>query len=228
MKMESLQILNRSLFEKKRSICVVGNGGVSPEDEEHIRNSDCVIRFNNYATRQNITLTEDKNKCDVLFTTFDLHSMGVRPKAVVIGIPFPFHAERISNKLEAWYPYSDPYMVNPYLNMEMCKMLNIPSEGYKHPFPSIGFTCLWHIWRMRITNPIYICGFNWYFDWSTMLCQGKPLGITEFPKNWNHNYHNELRWMTEHLMPKQFITFSDSCKKILKYARTKINYGIPY
>lgn len=219
MKVNSLKLLSQDIFKGKKLICIVGNGGVSAEDQKIIDKSDCVIRFNNYATRENINKTTNPFKCDVLFTTFDLHSNGCEPEHVVAGIPYPFNAERIIERFDVWYPHSTPWMVNPYWNLLMCKELSINSDGWKHPFPSIGFTCLWHLNRMALGNAFYICGFNWYFDWSTKLCQGHHFGKEKYPSNWNHCYPNEVKWITENMMDRININFSIECKKILNYAK---------
>lgn len=220
MKIDKLKILDASPFNKAKLIAIVGNGGITDEDDDIISKSDCVIRFNNFATRDKIRKTKDPNRCDVLFQTFDLHSSQAKPKHVVIGIPFPFHSERIYRLSEKWYPNSRWWMVNPYWNELMCKELQCNSEGmgYQHPFPSIGFTCLWHLHKLKIPN-IYLCGFNFYFDWKTKLCQGHELGLRRYPLTWNHNYPREIEWILKNLIN---VNFSPSVQRILDYARTKI------
>lgn len=224
MKLDNLSIFTSSIFRGKKKIAIVGNGGITKEDDEVIYNSDCVIRFNNYATREGITKTKDPNTCDILFTTFDLHSPKAKPKDVVIGIPFPFHSTRIRNLSTKWYQDSRWWMVNPYWNEIMSEELKCNSKGmgYQHPFPSIGFTCLWHLNRMKINLPIYICGFNFYFDWNTKLCQGCKFGQERYPSHFNHNYCREVEWIVKNLLGKININFGEGTKKILEYASTQI------
>lgn len=223
--MNNLQILNSSILcpyqkipaiPKRLKIAVIGNAGISYNDQGRIQESDVVIRFNNYATRQHIEKTSDPFRCDVLFSTFDLHSVGSKPKDVVIGIPFPFKAQEIASKPDRWYPKSRHWMVNPYESMKMCEELECNSLGYQHPFPSIGFTALWHM--RNWAHDFYICGFNWYFDWSTKKMQGHDLKNKKYPKHWNHNYPKESEWMATKL-GNNFI-FSDDCQKILNYVKS--------
>lgn len=223
-KISHLQILDHSIFDRKL-ISIVGNGGISEEDNKIIYQSDCVIRFNNFATRENITKTKDPNTCDILFQTFDLHSVKANPKHVVIGIPFPFHSERIRRLSEKWYQNAQWWMVNPYWNEEMCEELKCNSKGmgYQHPFPSIGFTCLWHLNKMGVFNDVrtHICGFNFYFDWSTKLCQGYEFGLDRYPSHLNHVYPKEVEWIIKNLNGIN-INFGESTRKILNFAKSKI------
>lgn len=225
MKIDQLKILNSQVFNRNR-IAIVGNGGVNAADNRELKGR-YIIRFNNYATRQGVEHPRERYTCDCLFTTLDLHSVGSKPDHVVIGIPFPFKAEEIIEKVGKWYSNSHLHTVNPYWNLLMCRELGIPSDGFKHPFPSIGFTALWHLHRMGLlashATDIYICGFNWYFDWRTKLCQGKEFGLTEYPSHWNHNYPNEVKWIVENLLGKININFSFDCRKILEFAKKQIH-----
>lgn len=219
---DNLAILRSDLL-LKRKVCIVGNGGVTIEDEKKIEEADIVIRFNNYATRKGITQARNQ-RCHMLWTTFDLHSLNIAPRYVVAGIPFPFHAEHIISRCHRWYPDADMMMVNPYWNFMMCKELEIKQDddhlGWRHPFPSLGFTCLWHLNRMGVfeSSKVYICGFNWYFDWSTKLCQGRELTKKDDPAHYNHNYAKEIEWIVKNLLHKMNINYSNSCKQILDYA----------
>jgi hypothetical protein len=202
----------------------VGNAGVNDEEDKTISESSRVVRFNNYGTRENVKKTNDKLLCDILFSTFDLHSQGANPKDVVIGIPFPFKQESISNKAPRWYPKSNIWMVNPYLNAEMCRELKVTSNGSQHPLPSIGFTALWHMkdWK----NEFYVCGFEWYFNGADKF-QNWDLRNANYPTNWNHNYPKEIRWILENLYKKKnnFI-FSKRCQHLLNLAQTITGWGI--
>lgn len=222
--MNNLQLFNTNILRpysrgprESINVAVVGNSGVSPEDNDFIDGADCVVRFNNYATRDKITHTDDRKKCDILFSTFDLHSAGTAPKDVVIGIPFPFKAKEIALKPARWYPKSRHWMVNPYDNMQMCMELNIDSMGYHHPIPSIGFTALWHMRNWKVD--FYIAGFSWYYDPTTHKFQNWDLKNKEYPKTWNHNYPREIEWIIKNLMPKNNVMFSPSCTKVLNIAK---------
>lgn len=224
--MKNLQLLSSKLLlpylELGRTplIAVVGNAGVSKEDSKRIDKADIVVRFNNYATRTNITHTTDKFKCDVLFSTFDLHSQGSQPKDVVIGIPFPFKAKEISAKPNRWYPNARPWMVNPYENMRMCEELNIDSLGASHPLPSVGFTALWHMkdWHANF----FICGYEWYYSDDTGLFQGWGLKNKDYPKSWNHNYPKEVDWVYKNMYEKININFSARSEYILRVYGSKV------
>lgn len=224
--MNNLKLFNKDILNlhgKRRnshSIAVIGNGGVTPEDESMINSADVVIRFNNYATREGVRKPQDRFKCDILFSTFDLHSHGATPKDVVIGIPFPFKSKEIYDKPSRWYPKSRHWMINPFENERMCQELQIDSNGTHHPLPSLGFTALWHMrdW----TNQIYVSGFNWYYDPTTRRVQKWDMRNTEYPNHWNHNYPKEVRWIINHLLPKNNIIFSSACSKILKSVISQI------
>lgn len=208
---------NCSLIPK---IAIIGNAGVTQQDNEKIDQADVVVRFNNFATRERITHSSDRFRCDVLFTTTDLHSNGSRPSDVVIGIPSPFKQDQVLRNLPRWYPESRYWMVNPYENYRLCQELELQSDGSKHPLPSIGFTALWHMrdW----TEEIYIGGFNWYVDLQKDTVQNKPIDPSILPSNFNHFYIKELAWIIKHLKPKKNILFSDACLKILNHVEKKI------
>lgn len=220
--MNNLKLFDESIlkpyFKKERpnKIAIVGNSGVSESDNDFINDADVVIRFNNYATRQSIVQTKDKFKCDILFSTFDLHSVGSKPKDVVIGIPFPFKAKEIITKPDRWYPASNHWMINPYKNMEMCAELRIDSLGCEHPLPSVGFTALWHMRNWKCD--FYVCGFEWYFDGRSKF-QNWDLKNKEYPNHWNHNYPKEIEWVIKKLLKKNNFIFSDRCSYILKVAQ---------
>lgn len=222
MKINQLQILSPEIFKKystsdRGRIAIIGNAGVDAYDNKWVHESDCVIRFNNFATRQDITHLQRRKRCDILFTHLDLHSQGVEPTDVVIGIPFPFKPDNIIKNLDKWYPDSNIHMVNPYWNYMMCQELGIESEGWKHPLPSLGTTCLWHLKRMgiNINFDIYVCGFNWYFDHSTNKMQNYPLNHQPRPKHFNHDYWIESSWIVNNLLPHEGWHFSPSCLAVL-------------
>lgn len=219
--MKNLRILHQSVLdrysvEKSRMIAIVGNAGIGPDDEEMINAADCVVRFNNYATRENVVKTLDPFKCDILFSTFDLHSNGCKPNDVVIGIPYPFKAKEINLKPQRWYPNANHWMVNPYLNMEMCAEMSINSLGHAHPLPSIGFTALWHM--RNWPGQFYVCGFNWYNTGHGQF-QNHDIRNTNYPSNWNHNYNKEVRWILANLASKNNFIFSSECARILMTAK---------
>jgi hypothetical protein len=216
MPIEQLQILPKALFEGKR-VAVVGNGGISDEDDRLIAACDLVVRFNNYATREKIRHTADRFRCDVLFTTFDLHSPGAQPPHVVIGIPFPFHAREIIARAQQWYPNAGLYTVNPYTNLQMCDEVGCGTNGTVHPFPSVGFTALWHLHRMGIKN-LHLFGFNWYSDLQKLRVNGHDLRSRDYPKNWNHNYPKELEWILRNLNVKS----SPAVMRVLEMGRKQL------
>lgn len=225
--MNNLKIFDKSILrpyvigaKKAPTIAIVGNSGVFKEDQDRIRNADCVIRFNNYATRENIKPTNDRFKCDILFSTLDLHSNQSKPRDVVIGIPYPFKAAEIPKKLNDWYYSSRHWTVNPYLNMKMCEELKIDSLGHAHPIPSIGFTALWHMedWHLDI----FVAGFSWYFNEEKKTFQGWDLKNKNYPTNWNHNYPKEVEWIIKNLRQKNNIIFSNSCNRILDIASNSL------
>lgn len=208
----------RALFGAK-TIAIVGNSGIQEEDNELIDCADVVVRFNNYATRADIEYTKDRYRCDVLFTTFDLHSVHADPRVVVIGIPYPFKQDQIVRKLDLWYPKSLPFMVNPYWNAILCKELHLDSVGCQHPLPSIGMTCIWHIKKIISTmvnyNPsIFIAGFNWYSDKEKLTIQGRDIQLPR-AAHFNHHYREEMQWMIRHLLNDPRFSFSRSCQEIL-------------
>lgn len=226
--MKNLKILDESIIKPYQNqhrmrpvVAIVGNAGVSPLDNELIQDSDCVIRFNNYATRAGIQHTEVVNQCDILFTTFDLHSHTAKPKDVVIGIPFPFKPKEIIIKAERWYQKSQLWMVNPYTNLQMLLDLKVKdSLGFKHPFPSIGTTALWHLkdWDADF----YVMGFGWYYDPNTRRFQNWDLRNKNYPTTWNHNYPVEVEWALRTLMPKDNFIFSVDCTNILNEAKRQL------
>lgn len=225
--MKNLRILSQDLLRFNNSnkrpllkIAIVGNSGVHESDEAYISNADMVVRFNNYGTRAGIAHTKDPLRCDVLFSTFDLHSNGSKPKDVVIGIPYPFKAKEIIHKPNRWYPQSRHWMVNPYENMKLCEELGLNSLGFAHPLPSIGFTALWHMHTWR--SQFYICGFQWYYDQEKNKFQNWDLRNKEYPKTWNHNYCKEVEWCLKNLRNKHNINFSDRCNQILDAAERQL------
>jgi len=221
--MKNLRLLNSEIlanYPKHSSFAIIGNAGITPSEQKIIDGCDGVIRFNNYATREGIDKPRDPYRCDILFSTFDLHSAGSTPSDVVIGIPFPFKAEEICSKPSKWYPGARHWMVDPYKNMKMCKEMQIDSLGASHPLPSIGFTALYHLHNWPIH--FYVCGFNWYFNKETGRLQGKEISDMNFPKNWNHCYMKECLWIIKNLMSKNNIIFSPDCLWILNYIKKKL------
>jgi hypothetical protein len=221
--MNNLKLVDESILYKYKAskarpkIVIIGNSGSYAEDEDFINDADCVVRFNNYATRGGISHTQDPKRCDILFSTLDLHSSGSLPKDVVIGIPYPFKAKEIPSKIEKWYPKSNHWMVDPYKNMELCSELGLGSLGYAHPLPSIGLTALWHMYKWDAE--FYVAGFAWYHDPKTNKFQNWDLKNKNYPKTWNHFYPLEIEWIIKNLIPKNNFIFSKSCTKIIKIAQ---------
>lgn len=214
--MKDLKILSHSILKKKK-LMVIGNSGVTKQDQlylEQNRNDIDIVRFNNYATRSNITHTNPVNECDILFSTLDLHSGSAKPRDLVIGIPFPFKARRNIDNINKWYPKSNHWMIDPYRNIEMNDELLTGTEGYIHPFPSIGFTALWHMRNWACD--MYICGFNWYNSGSKF--QGWDMKDKNYPKHWNHNYPREILWIYNNLLNKINIKFSNECEELIVMA----------
>ena len=226
-----LQILSKAILDPYRrgsstlKVAIVGNGGTSESDIDIVSKSDCVIRFNNFATREKIEHAVDRSRCDILFSTFDLHSHLARPKDVVIGIPFPFNAESIHHKIYRWYGQSRKWMVNPYENMDMCKEMKCESLGFKHPFPSIGFTALWHM--INYDAEFYITGFEWYYDDATNKIQNWDIRKEDYPKCWNHNYPREVKWIIDNICPKNNFIFSKRSMHILQSQHALLTNGAP-
>jgi len=219
---QRLNILSARTFKQASTIAIVGNGGLNDEDNELINASECVVRFNNYASREGIKYTKDRYRCNVLFTTFDLHSEGAEPDSVVIGIPFPFSCEHIERKMTKWYWKSQPYCLNPYVNLHLMKDLGLQDMGHGggHPCPSIGFTAVWHLYHlirhMKNWNPVvYIAGFNWYSNKEKLEIQGRHI---HQPRAWhyNHHYREEMKWMIDHLLNHPSFCFSEECLSILQ------------
>lgn len=193
---------------------MIGNAGVSDYDDKYIKDNRMVldvVRFNNFATREKIRHTEYSYECDILFSTLDLRSAQDTPRDIVIGIPFPFKAERNKLIIERDYSNSNAWMVDPYSNMDMNKELETKSLGFEHPFPSVGFTALWHMRNWNL--PMYVCGFNWYNEGNKF--QGWDISKRNYPSNWNHNYCREILWIHDNLLNKLNIKFSPECERLL-------------
>lgn len=220
---DRLQIISEKSFQSN-IISVIGNAGITQNDVPRIEAS-LAIRFNNYATRAGIG--HHTSKCDMLWTTGDLHSQGSSPSSVVVGIPFPFKTDSLPSRLNRWYSKSTPYTVNPYWCYEMNQELGIPSEGWKHPFPSIGFTCLWHLHKLISTSKfrpsVYVAGFNFYHD------KGRIQGIipsrdytVNRHKCFNHHYILEVKWIMEKLWNHPCFQFSPEINKIFQSLKPKL------
>jgi hypothetical protein len=224
---KNLKILSPEILRKYTkpntvpTLSIVGNGGVSLEDEDRINSSDCIVRFNNYATREKISKTKDPFKCDILFSTFDLHSQGSNPDHVVAGIPAPFNIKTIPPKMSKWYPRSGHWMVNPYDNAVLCEELELESLGFSHPLPSIGLTALYHLSKLQCN--MFICSMNWYYNEQTGLFQNHHLSSKKYSSNWNHNYPKEIGWILHNLYSKPGVSFSKSCERLLTIARKQLN-----
>ncbi len=202
------------------TISIVGNSSLLDVDRDIVDQSDLVVRFNNFGTRTGLDRTKDPLHCDILFTTFDAHSAGCNPKHVVIGIPYPFKIDRVVSLAEKWYPDSKIWMVNPYWNKQICDDLNLVSEGWAHPIPSIGFTALWHIHRIVKLGLLkrrifYVCGFEWYFDHRTQRFQCANIEADSFPQTWNHCYPREARWVIDYMLGEDNFVFGPRQIEIL-------------
>lgn len=214
-----LQFFGTRCFRGADFIAVVGNGGISPEDNEIINSADCVVRFNNYATRKGIEYTADRFRCDLLVSTFDLHSEHASPTDVLIAIPFPFKAESIIRKIDKWYPRSVPYMVNPYLNMLCCTDLGFEGTGHSHPIPSVGMTLLWHLFQLMKRTPgfnpdVFVAGFNWYSNKDNLTIQDRDIKLPR-AGHFNHHYREEMQWILRNLWNHSRFSWSKSCYEIL-------------
>lgn len=221
---DKLQIISSRPFNHHQKIAVVGNGGITKQDQEFI-DPAYTIRFNNFATRANIGHVT--NQCDMLWTTGDLHSHGSTPESVVIGIPAPFHIDTLPARLSRWYPNARPFTVNPYWCYEMNQELGIPSEGWKHPFPSIGFTCLWHLHKLMATTrfapKVYVTGFNFYYD-KGMIQNVVPTKAytAKQHKVFNHHYVLEVKWIMEKLWNHPNFQFSPEILQIFQALKPKL------
>lgn len=224
--MKNLKILSEGILDKYKqtknhipTLAVVGNGGISPEDEERINDCDVIVAFNNYLTRENIRKRKHAAKCDILFSTLDLHSVGSDPRDVAICIPAPFHIKEIPKKMNQWYPKANHWMVNPYENAVFCEELGLNSLGYAHPLPSAGLTALYYLSKMPCK--MFICGFQWYYSEETGLFQKHHLGNKNYPGHWNHSYPQELGWIIDNLYGRSGIQFSESCCRLLDIAKSQ-------
>lgn len=220
--MNHLKILSPEIFSdygNRPTVAIVGNGGVNQEDQRIIQDSNCVVRFNDFATRDGIEKTRDPFMCDILFTTYDLHSQGSYPKHVVDVIPWPFKAEEKTSKPSKWYSMAQPWTVNPYINMQLCKDLDLKSLGFAQPLPSAGLTALYNLKDMPCN--FFVCGMNWYFDELTQLFQGYHMKDKD-PTHFNHFYHREIKWVISNLMNKSNFNFSGSCLRLLNVAKDQL------
>lgn len=206
-------------FQGKPKIAIIGNAGITDEDQEAIDEANIVIRFNNFATRENIRHSKNPYRCDILFTTFDLHSRNAKIKDVVVGIPYPFKHARIIEKFPQWYPTARQWMVNPYENYRLCQELGLDSDGYAHPLPSLGFTALWHL--QDFDASIYIGGFEWYVNTDEKLIQKRKI-TDPLPTHFNHYYLKEVQWILKNLRPKLNVKFSARCNQILDLVQSEL------
>lgn len=214
-----------NIFGNANTIAIVGSGTVEPDSTEHINNADIVIRFNDFNRRKNFTVETATQRCDVLFTHYDIwpitkQGYAENIKSVVIAIPYPFNCERIIQRVEDTSRDKQIYMVNPYIQSELCALLKYDSLGYQHPSPTVGMTCLFHLTNiislLENKPSLYITGFDWHVDFDTRRIDQKPIFQKQRAGHWNHFYAEEGRWAVKNLLGNALINLSDRSKKALE------------
>ncbi len=228
-RISDLNILNLETIPKMlgtaKSIAIIGSGLVEGDSLKSIKSADKVIRFNDFNRRSNFNAEMTTHRCDILFTHFDIwpitkENFADSIRDVVISIPFPFNYERIINRVEDTCLNKRIYTVNPYLQGQLCKTLGYNSDGYKHPSPTVGMTCLYHLLEIfnRIKNApnLYITGFDWHVDFQSNKIDGRPINIEKMPGHWNHYYALEGDWASKNLLNKNNIQLSNRSKKALE------------
>ncbi len=232
-KISALNLFNENhfntIFGTAKNIAIVGSGTVEGDSTKHILSADKVIRFNDFNRRSNFNPEITTHRCDILFTHFDIwpitkEKFADKIKSVVVAIPFPFNHERIVRRVEETCLDKNIYMVNPYLQAELCKKLGYNSDGYKHPSPTVGMTCLYHLLEIvgKIKNApnIYITGFDWHVDFQSNKIDGRPIDIEKMPGHWNHYYVLEGNWAAKNLLDKKGILLSNRSKKALEIIKS--------
>jgi hypothetical protein len=228
-----LHIFNRELladrFGEVSEVAVVGNGPVSPEDRMHVDSAGVVIRFNNWGSRRELREANSivGGRCDVMFGNFDVHTTnqgkgGVgMPSMAVLAIPTPHRLADADRMMARWYGGSTFAMVNPFWCRDLCKVLGLESDGWKHPLPTVGLTALYHLYRMQMEDDVdfFVCGFSWHVDPENGTVQDvKPphekVGI------WNHYYLREARWVQDHLWDREEWFFGSAPTRALRWLET--------
>jgi len=205
-------------FTDYKHIVVIGNGKIPNRGlkilEKKIKNADIVIRCNDWNRRKSYSATKGGRRCDLLITHSDsVPIQGKKdfdtPKAVVIAIPAPFHSDRIIEHVNTVYSSSNIYMVNPYTNKLMCDTLKLNSTGCGHPIGTVGFTILYHLWRISRVLPdldIFVAGYNWRYKPQNQTFDEIPMNSDR--RRGNHAYIREVKWIYENLKDHKNFSFS--------------------
>ncbi len=223
-KVFSLELLGMDTFSHQKSIAVVGNGPLSPGDRERIDAADVVIRFNDWNRRKTFDETQAGTRCDFLFTQFDANPSGPAPETLCIAIPAPFHIDRIIEKSDEWYQGSRLLAFNPYVMRIICRdVLRLDSDGHRHPIPTVGFQMLYwlHLWSRdyNLGSEIFVTGFTWHVDIETQTAAKVPLLSDTLPRNYNHSYLREVKWLAGNIVENRRFRFSEKTRDALFYVR---------
>lgn len=196
-------------------IVVAGNGPMTENCAMKIAEAQTVIRFNNWNKREGWNEERHGKRCDLLYTHADLREGGRDqgfdpPSRVVLAIPAPFKVDRIAKLVETWWPESTLAMANPYLVRQACLALELDSEGWKHPMPTVGFSFLYHLWRFSESRPVevFVTGFDWHHNPKTHTYDRVEAGSNRMPSCYNHSYLREATWCSRNLLGRPGWTFS--------------------
>ena len=226
----SEQLVNLGLFNQDvvdgKNVAVVGNGPITQECKAMIDSADLVVRFNNWNCRSEYSSRISGKRCDLLFTHGDLREAGRSkgfepPTTVVIAIPAPFKIDRLQTCIQTWWPDSQVVMVNPYFISDACRALQLESDGWSHPMPTVGFSFLYHLWRFP-TNPdgsIYVTGFDWHIDQINGTAGRVCVKSNTMPSHFNHSYLRESKWCARNLIPNPRWSFSPIAEESLRFVR---------
>lgn len=186
-----------------KTISIIGNGPVTPEDRVRVRDSQLVVRFNNWGSRKGLeeTLSVVGGRCEVCFSNMDTHTtnQGVQDiseaRMLVQAIPYPHRFLDADRLAERWYPKAFFCMINPFWVRDLCSLLGFgPHPGVTHPMPTAGMTGLYSFFRMKLpsTYRFYASGFTWNRDPDTGLFDGIQPKLPE-PPEWKPSNHYFLR-----------------------------------
>lgn len=229
MKIDDLQIWSGASiaddFGPDLRIALVGNGPVEPEDRKRLDECNVVVRFNNWGSRKGDIV--DKwlpilgGRCDIVVSNCDVYTMtgraGLeRPKQFVLAIPYPHRWDSADRLIEQYHSRSNPFMVNPFWNRDLCAKLGYNNEGCFPPIPTVGLTAIYHLWRMTLIESLdasfFVCGFTWQYDSSADEIQGHDVDVTRLPEHFNHSYAREADWVANSIYGLNGWTFSDLAK----------------
>jgi len=231
MKIDSIKMFDLDwmiqTFGEFKSICVVGNGPLSSRDvtqlSSKLHSSDIVVRFNDWNRRRSFDINKYGTRCDLNFNHLDscpiITGKFQKPKSVVIAIPAPFHYDSIPKKIESFGSEIDSIsMVNPYINYLMCQDLKLESNGCGHPIGTVGFTFLYHMFRiLSISNydcNVFVTGFSWRFDNQTKKFDQSCINNFQHIKCQNHSYVSEFCWVYDNLRNDHRFEFSNTAADI--------------